>query len=67
MYDNVASLQFTTKHRLRELFSTLYHLHEVFTWVLFASLLPWKLAHAFRRLDGETILTHAHCERYYLT
>ncbi len=39
IHDNVICSKFTTKPRLRELFSTFCHLHAVFTWVFFSSLL----------------------------
>jgi len=42
---NVICSKFTTKPRLRELFSTLCHLHAVFTWVFFSSLLLWEFVH----------------------
>ncbi len=45
MHDNVICSKFTTKPRLRELFSTLCHLHAVFTWVFFSFMLLREFVH----------------------
>ena len=45
MRDDVASSKYTTYPRLRQLFSSFYHLHDVFTRVLFSSLVLWEFVH----------------------
>ena len=42
MHDDVLCSKFTTKPRLRKLFLTLCHLHAVFTWVFFSTMLLWE-------------------------
>ena len=45
MHDNVTRSNFTTKPRLSEIFSNLWHLRVVFTRVFFSSLLLWEFVH----------------------
>ena len=45
MRDYVTFSKFTTKPRLREIFSNFRCLRVVFTWVFFSSLLLWELVH----------------------
>ena len=43
MRDYVTCSKVTTKPRLRDIFSDLHFLRDIFTWVFFSSWLLWKL------------------------
>ena len=45
MHDYVSSQKFTTKPRLHEILVNLWHVHTVYTWILFSSLVFWEFVH----------------------